>query len=288
MIGAPDIGWEWDLWVVLPLALAAFLYIRGVWLLWKRAGTGRGVTQLQALWFAAGWLTLVIALVSPLHEIGEHLFAAHMIEHELLMAVAAPLFAVSRPLGTFLHALPRNWRIFLIRAVGTRVIRGIWRGLMKPLWATILHAIAIWIWHVPSLLDATLRNENLHRLQHVSFLGTALIFWWSLFRLPRREYGAASLYIFATMVHTSILGALLTLAPSVLYPVQTAGAPLFGLTPLEDQQLAGLIMWVPGGALYLLEGLWLATLWLTSARENSFPGDVRRTAWLDRNGIEAR
>lgn len=261
-----ELPWEFDPFVVVPLAVSAALYGRGVCLLWRRAGVGRGVSRMQALSFVAGWLALVTALVSPLHELGEHLFVAHMTEHELLMAVAAPLLALSRPLGTFLAALPRNCRLWLIDAAGSRAIQIPWRVLMVPLFATVLHGVAIWTWHVPVLLDATLVNENLHRFQHISFLATALVFWWAILRRPKRDYGLGAMHVFATMVHTSLLGALLTLAPRVVFPLQTADASLFGLTPLEDQQLAGLFMWVPGGAIYLAAALALMARWLGSTK----------------------
>jgi len=259
-------GWEADAWVAMPLALSLGLYATGLMRLWARAGAGRGVTFWQAGAFAAGWLVLFAALVSPLHEYAEHLFSAHMAEHELLMAVAAPLLALSRPLGVFLSALPGPWRHALASTAHLQTIALVWSTILLPLNATILHGIAIWTWHIPVLLDGTLVSENLHRLQHISFLGTALIFWWAIVRLPRREFGVGALHVFATMVHTGLLGALLTLAPHVLYPRQTADASLFGLSPLQDQQLAGLIMWVPGGALYLLAGLTFAALWLGSTR----------------------
>jgi putative membrane protein len=257
-------GWEFDPWITIPLAISALLYARGTWSLWQRAGAGRGVPWWQAAAFLAGWLTLVSALVSPLHEWSEHLFAAHMVEHELLMAVAAPLLCAANPLGPLLRGFPKGTRGWLIRAGAARPIPFVWRGLMIPAVATILHAVAIWAWHIPSLLDGTLTHEWMHRLQHVSFLGTALVFWWSILRRPRREYGAAALHIFATMMHMSLLGALLALAPRVYYPLQCAGAPAFGLSPLEDQQLAGLIMWVPAGTLYILAGVLAVGVWLGS------------------------
>jgi putative membrane protein len=261
-----EADWEFDPWVVIPLLLSAVLYVRGVVLLWRRAGMGRAIKRWQAACFATGWATLVIAVVSPLHELGEHLFTAHMIEHELLMAAAAPLLAVSRPLGAFLQALPRNIRGGILHASAFWPVRSIWHWLLLPLTATVLHGIAIWIWHIPVLLDATLTSEALHRFQHICFLGTGLIFWWAILRRARREHGVGALHVFATMVHTGVLGALLTLAPRVLYPVQTADAPSFGLSPLEDQQLAGLFMWIPGGVIYLAAGLALLGLWLGSGR----------------------
>lgn len=258
-------GWEFDPVVVVPLALSLFLYGMGLNRLWQRAGAGRGVSYLHASLFALGWLTLAGALVSPLHEYAEHLFLAHMVEHELLMAVAAPMLALSRPLGTFLHAFPRPARLALVGLAQGGIIQASWRWLVNPLVATILHGVAIWVWHAPSLLDATLESSMMHRLQHTSFLVTALFFWWAIIRLPIREYGLGAVHVFATMIHTGVLGALLTLAPRVLYLRQTQDAPLFGWTPLEDQQLAGLFMWVPGGAIYLVAGLWLLGRWLLAS-----------------------
>jgi putative membrane protein len=258
-------GWEFDPFVTGPLIMSLVLYAIGLAQLWRRAGWGRGVSYVHAGLFAAGWLTLAVALVSPLHEYGEHLFLAHMVEHELLMTVAAPLLALSRPLGTFLHAFPRGTRLAIVRRARAGIIQPIWRWLVDPLVATILHGIAIWIWHAPRLLDATLESSGMHRLQHISFLMTALFFWWAIVRLPVREYGIGAAHVFATMLHTSVLGALLTMAPRICYVRQTQDAPLFGWTPIEDQQMAGLFMWVPGSVIYLAFGLWLIRRWLEAA-----------------------
>jgi cytochrome c oxidase assembly factor CtaG len=271
-----DLDWEWDVWVTAPLALSAMLYTAGLSRLWRRAGVGRGVAVWQALAFAAGWATLALALVTPLHAVAEHLFAAHMIEHELLMTVAAPLLAVSRPLGTFLRALPRPARTALTGAGHANLVRTAWRFVTGQTAATVLHGLAIWVWHIPRLLDATLVDEGLHRMQHVSFLGSALVFWWAVLRGPKRIYGVGAFHVFATMIHTSLLGALLTLAPRVLYPLQTHDAPAFGLAPLEDQQLAGLLMWAPGSVVYLVAGLGLMSVWLRSAAPAWSPSGVVR------------
>ena len=264
-------SWEWDIWIVTPLALSAALYLRGVWLIWDRAGLGRGVAVWQALCFASGWLTLFGALCSPLHWLGEHLFTAHMVEHELLMAVAAPLLAVSRPLGAFMRALPKTSRRSLMTGAHTTAVRALWRGLMDPTFATILQGVALWLWHAPVLFDATVTNELLHRLQHVSFLASALIFWWALFRRPANDYGANAVHVFATMVHMSLLGALLALTPRVLYLAQTAPAAQFGLTPLEDQQLAGLVMWVPAGTIYAGVALIMIGRWMGASQPSRTP-----------------
>jgi cytochrome c oxidase assembly factor CtaG len=153
----------------------------------------------------------------------------------------------------------------LIGAAHAGPVRAGWTWLTGVTSATALHAIAIWVWHIPRLLDATLIHEDLHRLQHVCFLATALLFWWAVLRGPRRLYGLGALHAFLTMMHTSLLGALLALAPHLFYPLQTRGAPAFGLTPMEDQQLAGLVMWAPGGVVYMFAGLGLVAAWPSPA-----------------------
>jgi len=212
---------------------------------------------------------LAIALVSPLHWLGERLFTAHMIEHEIVMALAAPLIAVARPLGAFLWALPKSTRIALQHIFKGRAFSTLWRVLTVPLNATILHGIAIWIWHAPVLFDAAVTHVAVHRLQHLSFLGTALLFWWALIR--RCDYGAAAGHLFVTMLHTSVLGALMALAPRVLYHAQTSEAPQWGLSPLEDQQLAGVVMWVPAGTVYAGAVLAFAALWIRRSSQTVAP-----------------
>jgi putative membrane protein len=260
-------AWAFDPGVVIPLALAAFLYLRG-------ARVSRGISPSQQAFFWAGWVALALALVSPLHPLGGVLFSAHMAQHEILMLVAAPLLVLSRPLVAFLWGLPFDWR----RTVGAwskaRPIEKTWAWLTDPLTAWLLHAVVLWGWHAPSLFQATIRSEWVHSAQHISFLGSALLFWWALFYAQRRsEYGAGVFYIFTTTIHTGILGALLTLAPTLWYPAYAATAAEWGLTPLQDQQIGGLIMWVPAGLLYMTAGLAMFAAWLRHSER-------RTAAWL--------
>jgi putative membrane protein len=274
-----DATWTWDGWVVLPLAASASLYAIGVARLWRRAGRGRGVRVWQVACFAAAWLLLVAALVAPLHWLGGRLFTAHMIEHEIIMALAAPLLVVARPIGAILWALPASWRRSG-RLAQAPAFAALWSRLADPLVATIVHAIALWSWHVPALFDAALASERLHWLQHLSFFVTALLFWWSLLRGRARErgYGAAVLYLFATSLHSGFLGILLALARQPLYPAQTRTSPEWGLTPLEDQQLAGLIMWVPAGLVYAAAALALAGVWIARSGGNAKRGEAHALA----------
>jgi putative membrane protein len=260
-----DSVWTVDPWIMTPLLLSAALYGVGLLALWRRAGIGRGIRRWQAACYGAGWLTLAAGLLSPLHWLGEHLFTAHMIEHELIMAVAAPLLALARPIGAFLWAFPLALRQRLGRAGRSRWVRSGWSVITSPVPATTWHGVMIWLWHAPVLFDDAVAQADLHRLQHLSFLASALAFWWALLR--RAEKGAAVLHLFVTMVHTTVLGALLVLVPRVLYPGQTALAPLWHLTPLEDQQLAGLVMWVPAATVYAGAALVFAALWIRQSGE---------------------
>ena len=255
-----SLSWTFDPYVLGLLLLSAGLYATGTWRLWRRAGTGRGLRSWQALSYGAGWLLLVAALVSPLHWLGEHLFSAHMVEHEIVMAGAAPLLALSRPIGAFIWAFPASLRRRIGRIGQWPMLRRPWRFVTAPLFATVFHGAAIWLWHAPSLFEAAVASEALHRLQHVTFLASALAFWWAMVR--RAERGAAVLHLFITMVHMTLLGALLTFSGRVLYTRQTGFASEWGLTPLEDQQLAGLIMWVPAGTVYAGAALAFAALWI--------------------------
>jgi cytochrome c oxidase assembly factor CtaG len=261
-------AWSWEPLVVGSLVLSAWLYARGVQALWRTAGAGHGIARWEAAAFALGWFTLALALLSPLHQLGGVLFSAHMAQHELLMVIAAPVIVLGRPVVPFLWALPFSWRRALGALSSASPVSRTWALLTLPSIAWTLHAVAIWLWHAPVLYQATLSSESMHTVQHVSFLGTALLFWWALLRglQTRLARPATVIYLFTTAVHTSLLGALLTFAPRLWYPLYDAATAPWGLTPLEDQQLAGVIMWVPAGLSYLIAALALAATWLREPR----------------------
>jgi cytochrome c oxidase assembly factor CtaG len=267
-------AWTFDPWIVVPLFTAAFFYAVGSWRLRSRS-RHQPTQHWRPLAFWSGWISLGVALVSPLHWLGEHLFTFHMIEHEILMAIAAPLMVTARPLGIMLWALPRYPRRQTANMLRSWPVRGTWRALASGCTATLLHGVVIWVWHAPILFDTTVENITLHRLQHVSFFASAVLFWWAvLWRCPT---GAAAWHVFITMMHTSVLGALMALAPRVLYGAQTAAAADWGLTPLEDQQLAGVIMWVPAGTIYAGVALILLALWIRRSSGKARQGDVLNT-----------
>ena len=257
-------AWPLEPGVVAPLLLTLGLYLVGVRNLRSRAGPQafRGRVPL----FIAGWVVLAIALASPLHPLGSALFSAHMLQHELVMAVAAPLLVLGQPVAPTLFALPAAWRQPAGQWAGGRGVRPVTDLLSHPLVATLLHAAAVLAWHLPALYESTLRSGAMHAAQHASFLVTAIIFWWALLRggaRPRR--GAAVIALFITTVYTGGLGALLTVSETPWYTAYGAAAAAWGLTPLEDQQLAGIIMWMPGAGPYLIAALLLVAGWIRDA-----------------------
>ncbi|WP_246258049.1 cytochrome c oxidase assembly protein [Pararobbsia alpina] len=272
--GAPPLAWSFDAWVVLPLAISAVLYTLGYIRLRARSRHAKSAHARQLAAFAGGWLMLVVSLDSPLDSLSAALFSAHMVQHELMMIVAAPLFVLGRPLSVWVWAFPHGARTWLGRAVRTRGVRACWRAITTPAGAWLLHAAALWAWHEPKLFEAALANPRMHTLQHASFLFSALLFWWTIFGEParRRGSGPAMLSLFTTMVHTGALGALITLSPGLWYPSYVEPCSALGFDPLHDQELGGLVMWVPGGLAYLVAGLAVSARWLFQRQAHVFIG----------------
>ena len=233
----------WNVWTWAPLAsaglaLAAAVYGRGLWVLWRRAGVGRGVSAGQAAAYGCGLWTLVVALVSPVGFLSGALLSAHMVQHLLILAVAAPLLVAGAPLFVALWALPPTWRQRVARWwQGARGWHAAWAAAAQPLVVWLLYAVTLWVWHLPRLYEAALAHPLIHDLQHLGFLASAVLLWWVVLnpmgRL-RMGRGLALLYLFTTMLHGSALGVFITLAPEVWYPTYTATAAAWGLTALED------------------------------------------------------
>lgn len=262
--------WTWEPGTVATLFVMGALYWSGLRAL--RRATGRsGKLRREATMYGCGWVLLCVALLSPVHPWGSRLFSVHMTQHELLMVAAAPLIILGRPAVVLLFALPRGAARGGLAGARRWGAGGVWRWAGNPLVAWLVHAVALWIWHVPVLFEATLDNEWVHAAQHVSFFGTALLFWQAVFYGPWRRtgYGLAVLNLFTTALHTGALGALLTFASRLWYPAYAARAAEAGFAPLEDQQLGGLLMWIPAGLVYVVAGLALFAGWLRESERRS-------------------
>ena len=273
----PDLlyAWSFDPLIVFILGVSAIIYSLGLFRLWRTSGRGNGISFNESIAFACGWLCAFIALVSPLHPWGEVLFSAHMTQHELLMLVSAPLFVIGRPFVAAMWAFPSKTRPRLIPVLHNAPLKRSWRFLTAPFVAWAVHAIALWTWHIPALFQATLRSDSVHTLQHASFFLSALLFWWSIIysRRGAHAYGAGVLYLFTTSIHSGLLGVFLTLTSRVWYPAYSETTASWGLSPLEDQQLGGLIMWIPAGLVYIVAALIMFAAWLRESENRSFHAD---------------
>ena len=261
-------GSVWDIAILAALTVSGVLYWRGSRRLAARHARVRAAEPI-AFW--AGWLTAIAALLPQVDRAAAELFSVHMAQHELLMLVVAPLMIAGRPILPWLWALPSHVRAGAGTAIGCPTISGAWALLTMPLVAWTLHGLAIWVWHLPALYEAALRDDGIHAVQHAMFVGTAVLFWWGLVygRYGRAAYGAAVLYVFATLVHTGLLGAMFALSERSFYPLYVERAEAAGVDAVADQQLAGLYMWVPSGIVLTLFGLALFAAWLGEAERRA-------------------
>lgn len=261
--------WKPDPLIVIGLLLMSWLYLRGTAELWRRAGPDRGVRRWQVWSFYGGVISFALAKVSPLDALGGALFSAHMVQHLVVFLVSPLLFAASRPMLPVMWALPASWRRSLNRWWSARsVVTRVWPMLNHWVSMLMLFAGVLWLWHVPRLYDAALESQLVHGIEHISFAVAAFLFWSVVLDAGRPEgigHGPALLMVFGTALHSSALGALLTFADFRMYVSHDAYTEAWGLTPLEDQQLAGVIMWVPMGMGFTIVALALVSAWIRAA-----------------------
>ena len=259
-------AWDWGALAV--LGLFACLYAAG-----DRRLAARGVRRprLERVAFWGGWVAAVAALAPPIDRAAALAFSMHMVQHELLMLVAAPLIILGRPILPWLWALPDGFRRPAAAGLAGTIVRRAWRAATAPPIAWGLHGATIWLWHAPVLYEWAVRAEPVHAAQHAMFAGSAVLFWWGLIfgRYGRAAYGASMLFVFTTMLHTGILGAIFAMSSSPMYAVYSERAGWTGRDPLSDQQLAGLYMWIPAGIVLIASGLALLLAWITEAERRT-------------------
>lgn len=261
-----ELAWTLDPLLTVPLGLALLIYCVG----WRRLAARASQSPKGWPLFLSGWLVLTLSLVSPLHEAGERSFTMHMIEHELIMLVATALLAASGSGGVLAWGLPRpmraalggNWKSPLSAA---------WKRMTEPVTATAVQAVVLWAWHAPPLFDRALDSFGWHIAQHACFFVSSLLFWWAMLNPRGRSsgYGLSAACLFATSLIGGALGALMSLSSSPWYADYAAmGMTGIGLDPTDDQRLAGLIMWIPGGLVHGAAAILLFYRWLKSAEES--------------------
>ena len=269
LIGALGPGDAWTAWSLDPLVLGGL--VAAAWI-WHRGGRDGPTDRWRAGAYLAGLAAVGVALVSPVEALAGVLASAHMVQHVLLTLVAAPLVALARPSHRLLRGAPLRAR----RAVGrwrrrTRLTPPRTRRLRHPALAWGLATVTLWLWHARSAYDLAVQHELAHVAEHLTLLGTALFFWSVIVGLARSsgaDHGLAVLLVFAMGMQGVFLSALLTFAQEPWYDAYLDTTQAFGLTPLADQQLAGVILWIPGGLVYAGAGLTLLLRWLRTTDDD--------------------
>src|SRR5262245_26577963 len=244
--------------VAAPLLIVAAGYAIGWWQLSRRKSP---VSPWRVAAAGGGLLALVAALLSPLDGLAHALFSAHMLQHLLLIAVAAPLLLLADPFAALLWGLPAPVRSFAGRLLRPgAALRRLWRGLTVMAVAWLAHVLVIWLWHLPAAYDAAVADRLLHDLEHLAFFATALVFWWPVVQpaprlRARTAYGSRVVYLVLAAGQTGLLGLVLTLSPQAWYRSYAS---------VEDQSLGGVVMWGLGGALDMLAVLILVFRYLVS------------------------
>jgi cytochrome c oxidase assembly factor CtaG len=261
-------SWTFDPGLLAAVLLTGGVYLRG-WLFLHRRDPERWHSG-RLVSFCGGLTVIYLALASPIEPFAALLLQVHMLQHLLLMMVAPPLLWLGAPLFPLLRGLPRAVRVFwAIPLLSAASLRRLFGGLVHPLTALLLFITATWFWHAPPVYDLALRSTGWHYLQHVCFLGTALLFWYPIVRpYPARPRWSSWLLLPVLLladVSNTVLSALLTFSDRVLYPYYAEVPRLGGLSAVEDQSAAGVLMWIPGSIAFLLPLFSIGT-WLLSGR----------------------
>jgi cytochrome c oxidase assembly factor CtaG len=247
-------AWSFEPIVVVPVAAAAALYLCG-WATMRRQlpdrfGAGRATA------FVTGLGAVLLALCSPLDALGHRLLQAHMIQHLLLMVVAPPLIWLGAPVAPLLVGLPRRVRRVVASALASRPVRRLTGVLAEPRVAWVAFVVVFWAWHAPPLYDLALRSDVWHHVEHACFFLSALAFWRPvILPWPARPIWprwAMIVYLLLAEAQATLLSAILTFSDRVIYRAYDVTPGLGTLSALEDQSLAGVIMWVPGSVAFTI------------------------------------
>ena len=242
----PFTQFSWLKWSVHPSTVIGLLVIAAIYIIRAaQAGPDESVSGPRKLSFFASLFVIFASLNGPVHDLSDnYLFSGHMVQHLLLTMLMPPLMIFGVP-GWMLRPLLRNR---VIRAIATKVTR--------PMACFIIFNVVIAAWHVPALYNAAMENHDIHILEHLMFMAAAVLMWWPLTsqlpELPRLPYPGQMLYCFLMTLPMSVVAIYITMADTILYPFYSSAPRIMKLSPMEDQLLGGLIMWVPGGLLFMI------------------------------------
>lgn len=243
----------WTQFSVHPSTVLGILALAGLYIWRTKAARrqrhpgepGAELRASTAISFGAGLVVLFLSLNGPLHDLSDdYLFSAHMVQHLLLTLAVPPLLLAGTP-GWVLRPALRN-----------SAIAGTARFATRAIICYAVFNLVIIAWHLPPLYNLAMANHRIHILEHLMFLGSAVLMWWPLLsplpELPRLSYPGQMLYSFLMSIPMSVVAVSITMADHVLYPAYAAAPRVLAITPLEDQLLGGLIMWIPGGLIFVV------------------------------------
>lgn len=268
--GAPPVpGSLWQQWNLDPILIAILMAVAVFYGYGRRLSEQRGKARAagwtQPIYFYTGWLIATLAFISPLCALSVALFSARVGQHMILVLVAAPLIMLGRPEAAFAAIADRA----RFRAGSGTV--ALLRVLTGSTAAWIAFAVPVWFWHAPGPYAATFEADWIYWAMHITLFGSSLLLWRTLIGGDATQHAAAIVSGFTTSLHMGLLGALITLAPRAVYEPHASTTWTWGLGMLEDQQLGGVIMWVPGGGLFLAAGLLSAAALLRTLGERHTP-----------------
>ena len=243
--------------------------LQALWLLRARAHRGEHrPTAFQAAAFSSGLVTMFLALNGPVHDIADYyLFTGHMVQHLALTIVTPPLLLLGTPGWMLRPALRIGW------------VRSIARAVTTPRAAFAIFNLVLAAWHLPPLYNSAMYYHAVHILQHLMFLTAAVLMWWPMLsplpELPRLSYPGQMLYSFVMTLPMTVISIFIVYADHVLYPAYASSPRLWGLSPLEDQRLGGLIMWIPGGLFFYLLTSVIFFRWVTTQRDDQAGAQAR-------------
>ncbi|MEE8337491.1 MAG: cytochrome c oxidase assembly protein [Dehalococcoidia bacterium] len=281
---ATEAPW-WQVWsidpeVLIPVALAAFFYLNGL-TRWRER------SRLHSRWrtasYCGGLAVLLLALESPIDYLGEHHFAFHMVQHELIVMLAVPLILLGAPTTPSLLGLPRVLRMGVVRRLlGARAVRGLYRFATRPLVAGGLLIVTLYLWHLaPGWYDAALESELLHGVEHLSYIALGVLFWWVVIDpkplRSRLGYPLRMVYLLVASTPKHFLGALIAFAGDPLYEAYRTAEPVFALSIGDDQAIAGLIMWALSQMMFLVVIAIVFFIWAQRSERAQREQDDERT-----------
>jgi putative membrane protein len=243
----PFVQLSWLKWSIHPSTVIGIFALAALYI-WRAKQVPAGEQApggSRKLSFFAGLFLMFACLNGPLHDLSDdYLFSAHMVQHLLLTLVMPPML-IYGVTGWMLRPLLAN-----------RILGPIARKITRPAWCFVIFNLSIAVWHIPYFYNAAMANHNIHIVEHLIFMVSAVLMWWPLTsplpELPRLPYPGQLLYTFLLSLPMSVVAVYITLADHILYPAYSSAPRIFPLSPMDDQMLGGLIMWIPGTMIFTI------------------------------------